>query len=74
LKLVTKVSRGLYARAEVINRQQHTFQELLARVFLEEGLVDDGSSEIVNHELHDWVNVRLGVTSVVRQSLILAGC
>jgi hypothetical protein len=52
-------------------RRQLTFGKLLACILLEEGLMDDRASEIVDHELEDWLNLLLCVSCVVGKSIIL---
>ena len=44
----------------------HTLQKLLACVFAEEGVVLDRTSEVVNHQLEDWLNFLLSVSGVMR--------
>lgn len=48
-----------------------TFLKLLASILLVERFVDDRTSEIINHELEDGLYFRFGVSSIVRDSLIL---
>lgn len=48
-----------------------TFHELLACVLLEEGIVDNGAVEVVEHEEEDGLDLLLGVARVVRESSIL---
>jgi hypothetical protein len=47
-----------------------TLQELLAGIFAEEGVVDDGPVKVVNHELEDRLNVLLGVAGVVGEGRV----
>lgn len=54
--------------------QDGSLEELLAGVLLEESLVDDGASKIVNHKLDDGVNVLFGVASIVSQGRVLLMC
>lgn len=48
-----------------------TLQELLACVFLEESLMGDWTRQVVDHELENWLDFSLIVSSVVRQRSIL---
>lgn len=48
-----------------------TFQKLFTSVLLEEGLVDDGTSEVVNHQVDNRLNLLLVISSVVCQNLVL---
>jgi hypothetical protein len=55
----------MLARNEVEQRfEEHTLQELLASVLAEEGVVLDGTVEVVDHELEDRFDFLLGVASV----------
>jgi hypothetical protein len=55
----------MLARNEVGQRfEEHTLQELLASVLAEEGVVLDGTVEVVDHELEDRFDFLLGVASV----------
>lgn len=49
-----------------------TFEELLACVFLEERFMCDRTCQVVNHELEDWSDLFLIVTSIVSQCCILS--
>jgi len=51
-----------------------TLQEPLARVLLEEGLMDDGTSHVVNHGDDDGLDVVLGVPGIVLEGVILWLC
>ncbi len=46
-------------------------EEFLAGVFLEEGLVSDGTCEVINHELEDRLHLFLVIASIVSQSSVL---
>lgn len=48
-----------------------TLQELLAGVLLVEGLVDDRTGKVVDHELEDGLDLLLGVASIVSNGGIL---
>jgi len=48
-----------------------TLEEFLAGVLLEEGLVGDGTCEVINHELKDRLHFFLVIASIVSQSSIL---
>ena len=49
----------------------HTLEKLLAGIFAEEGVMSDWTSEVVDHELEDRLNILLGVASVVGESSVL---
>ena len=44
--------------------ERQTLQELLASILAEEGIVLDGSVEVVDHELEDRLNLLFCVASV----------
>ena len=50
--------------------QDLTLQELLAGIFAEESIVDNGTVKVVNHELEDRLDVLLGVAGVVSQGRV----
>ena len=58
------------SKPEVTN--QHTLQKLLASILLEEGLVNDRTCQVVNHELDDRLNLLLIVSGIVSKSCILS--
>lgn len=45
---------------------RHTLQELLASILLEEGLMHDRASKVVDHEVDDRLNLIFSVTGIVR--------
>lgn len=51
--------------------EMHTLQELLASILAEEGIVLDGSVEIVDHELEDRLNLLFCVASVDGKGSVL---
>lgn len=51
---------------------KHTLQELLAGILLEEGFVNNGASEVVNHELNNRLNLLFRITGIVGKSLVLS--
>jgi len=55
----------------VTTRREHTLQELLAGVFTEEGVVLDGTVEVVDHQLKDGFDFLFGVTCIDRESGVL---
>ena len=48
-----------------------TFQELFAGILLKEGLVHDRPRKVVDHEVQDWLDLFLSVTSVMCEGVIL---
>jgi len=42
-----------------------TLHKLLTSVFAEESIVNDRAGKVVDHELEDWLDVLLGVASIV---------
>lgn len=52
----------------------HTLEELFAGVLLKESLVNDGTREVVNHEVDNGLNLILGVTGIVGKGSILYAC
>lgn len=52
-------------------KSQHTFEELLAGILLEESLMSDGAAKVVNHEQEDRLNLLFRVSSVMSDSSIL---
>jgi hypothetical protein len=48
-----------------------TLEELLARVFFEEGVMLDRTIEIVQHEQEDRFDLIFGIPSVVREGRVL---
>lgn len=52
-------------------RENRGLEELFARILLEEGLMGNRAGKIVHHEVHDGLDLLLGVTGVERQRLIL---
>ena len=48
-----------------------TLQELLAGIFLEEGLVGDGPCQVVDHQEEDRLDLLLGVAGIVLNGFIL---
>jgi hypothetical protein len=52
--------------------EKHTLEELLASVLAEEGIVLDGTVEVVDHELEDRFDFLLGVASVGGKGGILS--
>lgn len=51
--------------------EQHTLQELLAGILLEECIMDHGAREVVNHKQRDGLDLILGVAGVVHKPCIL---
>ena len=49
----------------------HTFQEFLACIFLEESLVGNWLTKIVDHELEDWLNLFFRIAGIMCESSIL---
>lgn len=49
-----------------------TLEELLAGVLLEEGIVLHWAVEVVDHEQENWLDLLLGIASVVRESGVLS--
>lgn len=45
---------------------KHTLQKLLASILLEEGLMHDRASKVVDHEVDDRLNLIFSVTGIVR--------
>jgi hypothetical protein len=52
-------------------RLTHTLEEFLASVLAEEGVMLDGTVEVVDHELEDGLNLLFGVAGVNGKSGIL---
>ncbi len=48
-----------------------TLHELLAGILLEEGFMHDGTSEVVDHELEDGLELLFSVSCIVGNSRIL---
>lgn len=48
-----------------------TLEKLLAGILLKEGLVDNGTGEVVDHELKNRLDLLLGVAGVVCQGVVL---
>jgi len=48
-----------------------TLEELLAGVLLEEGFVNNGAREVINHQLQDRLDLFLSVTSIVCKGGVL---
>ncbi len=49
-----------------------TLKEFLAGILLEEGLVGDGTCEIINHKLEYRLHFFLVIASIVSQSSVLS--
>lgn len=52
-------------------RRLPTLEEFLASILLEESFVDDGTGEVVNHQLEYWLDRLFGITSIVSQGWVL---
>ncbi len=48
-----------------------TLHEFLARILLEEGLMNDRTGQIINHELEDRFNLLFGIASIISKRIIL---
>jgi hypothetical protein len=50
---------------------QHTLDELLARVLLEEGFVDHRARHVIDHQDDDGMDLFLSVAGIIFEGLIL---
>lgn len=57
----------------MFQRKALTFQELLARILLEESFMSDRSLKIVNHEVEDRSDLFLAIPSELSQGRVLDG-
>ncbi len=48
-----------------------TLHELLARILLEEGLMNDRTGQVINHELEDGLNFLFGIAGIISKRVIL---
>lgn len=51
--------------------EEHTFEKLLPFIFLEEGVVDGGASEVVNHQLNYRLDLIFRIASVKGNDIVL---